>query len=147
MIPQELRIGNYVYWNGEPEKITSLSSMEPFVTNSNFDKCIEWDELEPIELTEEWLVKLGFELVETKKDTYTVSKFYKIQGEWVNKDVWYEVCSHSDCYNIASPWVFYKVYNGERICIFSASPFKDDYTVHELQNLYFALTGEELTIK
>lgn len=46
-----------------------------------------------------------------------------------------------------NPWNVYRVYNGKKSLIRGVDPFGDDYSVHDLQNLYFALTGEELTIK
>ena len=77
----------------------------------------------PIPLTDEWLLKFGFKYVESY-DNYKVKagdywnsvKFY--EGEWCyNNDD-----SDSGCYFLTT--IKY---------------------VHQLQNLYFALTGEELT--
>ncbi len=74
-----------------------------------------------IPLTEEWLVKLGFKNIgggEYEKDRFI---FRKQQRDIVISGFEYD-------------------YNG---ILISAN----DYHVHQLQNLYFALTGEELTIK
>lgn len=80
------------------------------------------DKINPIPLTEEWLSKFGFEKSEKDKEGYQI-------------------------------WIF----NGDE-CIFRIKHIIYFYLcdtnyfgteiryVHELQNLYFALTGQELTI-
>lgn len=73
----------------------------------------------PIPLTEEWLVKLGF-----KKDRID----YWRPDEW-----FYAINQKSD----GTFWL------AEDEC----DPVTEIKYVHQLQNLYFALTGEELTIK
>jgi hypothetical protein len=79
--------------------------------------------IKPIEITEEWLVRFGFE-----KETIRVAKIktYRLNGlsVWFNSD------------KIIS------VYIGEQRV---DDGCKIKY-VHSLQNLYYALTGEELTI-
>jgi hypothetical protein len=76
---------------------------------------INLEDVKPIPLTEEWLLKFGFEYSDLNGD----SGLWKIP-----------------------PFQIYGKYN----------QFLYDYRldvnyVHQLQNLYFALTGEELTIK
>src|SRR5690606_20187688 len=92
----------------------------------------EYDSFEPIPLTEEWLLKFGF-----KKDTKgsvsiqfnygvnPITKDYMMQLIWLKTIPDYEL---EEC-------PFYK--NGH---------FKIKH-VHQLQNLYFSLTGEELKLK
>jgi hypothetical protein len=70
----------------------------------------------PIPITEEWLLKFGF-VSNPYKDTY--EKMYVV----IN-------CNKT---------------SGELELYLDALPI-DIYHVHQLQNLYFALTGEELTI-
>lgn len=80
---------------------------------------IEWhpDDYRPIPLTNEWLVKLGF--------------------KWSDK-----YC----LWTIENP-LYFPLRSDFSLVIFRRGiKIKPDY-VHELQNLYFALTGEELTIK
>lgn len=78
----------------------------------------------PIPLTEEWLIKFGFEV--DAKDTLR-SQRIKIETSYLN---WYDDGSYS-----IGKFPFTIPLSG---------PIK---YVHQLQNLYFALTGEELTIK
>jgi hypothetical protein len=75
-----------------------------------------YDEIKPIELTEEWLLKFGFKQTFISKIHLTFDKgsFHLLKR--VNHiQIWYE--------NI------------------------DVKYVHQLQNLYFALTNQELTIQ
>ena len=76
--------------------------------------------LEPIPLTEEWLVKFGFELVTKSTKKYMIKNTYN------------EPCF----FKYKAQGVFAFRYQNTTV-----------YNVHQLQNLYFALTGEELTIK
>jgi len=79
---------------------------------------------EPIPLTAEWLERCGFE---------------KNCDEWSNysedKNVEKSICLDQD-----DDEIYYSAGEGVRLSV------NIEY-VHQLQNLYFALTGEELTIK
>jgi hypothetical protein len=104
MEENELRIGNWV-----------LSPTQGEIQIENGWQIDEGEEVKPIPLTEEWLIKFGFEYSDLNGD----SGLWKIP-----------------------PFQIYGKYN----------QFIYDYRldvnyVHQLQNLYFALTGEELTIK
>lgn len=113
----ELRIGNYVELRGETTTIWKVSKetihAEPF-------DCPMCDEIKPIPLTEEWLLKFGFE-------------------------------KHLNYWMIPSKGFFIGVtLNNEIYPMFDTDnpiPIKTLKYVHQLQNLYFALTGQELTIK
>ena len=74
----------------------------------------------PIPLTEEWLVKFGF--------------------YWDSKKVY--LCKNVDAYRIR--YVRSEVHLFQRSQLVIIPHMKH---VHQLQNLYHALTGEELTIK
>lgn len=101
MDARELRIGNWV----------SFEDLEIQVECLPID--YNYDNLQPIELTEDWLVKLGFE-------KYHPDKFTK--GLMV-----------------------ITVY--EHGCLYLANQRHVNFHyVHQLQNLYFALTGQELTL-
>jgi hypothetical protein len=78
----------------------------------------------PVPLTEEWFLKFGFEL---KTDVYFSNIKYKDQC-WVN---------FSFCIAVWRNGNFMYDWNGGNIQI---------KYVHQLQNLYFALIGKELTI-
>ena len=107
MEAKELRIGNYLIHDGYFIKSYSVDGFINVIKNI--------DNYEPIPLTEEWLVKFGFNKLEGWDDMY----YFQIGDFQI-----YE-------YNV-SGYEF------------------DDFGikhVHQLQNLYFALTNEELTIK
>jgi len=122
MKAQELRVGNYIYngWLSVHNSVTQVTSTEIGYLESFPDH----DVYQPVPLTEEWLVKFGFEKLNHKMSNCTVF----IKGCWriatndfLNYSLWHE--------RISPPtWsLSYLQY------------------VHQLQNLYHALTGEELT--
>lgn len=76
----------------------------------------------PLPLTEEWLVKFGFVLKVTGDDVY--EQEWHIDGQML---IWGPTSDNGYCHDF---------HTGGHI-----------QSVHQLQNLYFALTGEELTIK
>jgi hypothetical protein len=95
---KELRIGNWVFSKTDKTKI----QMKSFFGLCNIES--NPDLFEPIPLTEEWLMKFGFD----EKEPVLISswKFSPFCETIITK------CEH----------------------------------VHQLQNLYFALTGEELVV-
>jgi len=97
----ELRIGNWV----------DIESIDVQVECLPID--YDYSVLEPIPLTEEWLIKFGFDGQDYNLFTIELSR----NQFMILKDEWLIVISNNCKY------------------------------VHQLQNLYFALTGEELTIK
>jgi hypothetical protein len=79
--------------------------------------------LEPIPLTEEWLRKFGFK-------NHIINEHTIYQNQWKKRflTILWQKCGN------------YYNYSTGKFIIGSIS------FVHQLQNLYFALTGEELTI-
>lgn len=139
MKAEELRLGNYVYYleydfyednvfaTGEKSVDTiDLNSLhEIFFGNDNLLKGV----YEPIPLTEEWLLNLGFE-------KYDSTWFRKMEMPSITKetiDIRINVITKCTC-----------VFGDEFL---EPAFFKECENVHQLQNLYFALTGEELEIK
>jgi len=119
MEARELRIGNYVQ---TPLKIiqiiVSVSEGECEIDGSEFGKSyFDVDDLEPVSLTEEWLLKFGFD----------------------NKE--FECNQH--IYFFDSPVRFMRrQLNSSRHQFLANLEY-----VHDLQNLFYALTGQELEIK
>lgn len=114
MKAQELRIGNWV--EGE------YGSTEPFQVDANDISKVYYGgyELDPIPLTEEWLLTFGFE---KPAHSWICDKFHL--SEW-------------DDY----PLNWCVALNKNNAILVDKLKY-----VHQLQNLYFALTGEELEIK
>ena len=148
MKAQDLRIGNLVTIDNEefhptmkdiPLQVTQILERESLergiwthavsleypnklknVYYQNFGQYLEF--IKPIPLTEEWLIKFGFEPELKNKDS--------INGEFI---VYWK---YPFVFNTNHGWWLYS----------KQLKIQPEY-VHQLQNLYFALTGEELTIK
>lgn len=116
MKANELRIGNYFIYDNRVNEVLSIyinfGKYRITFKNENKSKLVE--NCNPIPLTEEWLLRFGFEKV---IDGYEFNN-YHIDIEKIRPYFGYS-------------WQDYR------------TPI--DY-VHQLQNLYFALTGEELNI-
>ena len=110
----ELRIGNLVFLN-DKQKVWEI--LEGF----DIDEMTENSTVDPIVLTEEWLSKAGFEKSFTN-------------------DFWYSI-KIGDKRLLVSTLGNIEIEKWDRTMI--AFPNICKY-VHQLQNLYFALCGEEL---
>ena len=122
MEAKELRIGNYLIHDGYFIKSYSVDGFINIIKNiSNY---------KPIPLTEEWLVKFGF----VKDDDYD----------------WYSICFFTDCKELAEKMTISINLKSYRCAMLDNIDGDACYTskiikhVHKLQNLYFALTNEEL---
>ena len=122
MKQQELRIGNWVHHNFKWCYRDHGTSFDFQWDDSDWyalGECtMSLDDVSPIPLTEQWLKDFGFEL---KEDLFT-GPGYCIEHE----DYFFNIDKES--------------------MLFGHPQFntKIEY-VHQLQNLYFALTGKELT--
>jgi len=115
MKANELRIGNYYLNDGDVCKVTIHTFND-----------MEWEGSyvgQPIPLTEEWLVKLNFDLV---IDYYLVTIN-------INKKYLIEI-------NLKTGATRFRLYD-------TSFYGMDCLYVHQLQNLYFALTGKELKLQ
>lgn len=134
MKASELRIGNYVPLMGI-ETVISINEQELGrshtggvieITSENFTRVLkDIDRREGIPLSEYWLIRFGF-----KQGDYDFEKGYikynrelsNYGCEFENSNFWIVPNGDDDYYRI---------------------PIKLQY-VHQLQNLYFAINGEEL---
>ena len=109
MTANELRIGNLIL--DEDSNIMYTVDLNFFHDLSSGGFLM--DDLIPIPITDEWLVKFGF-----NKSTENVFKILHTDNNF-----------------------------GFSVKLYSSDAFKEKIkSVHQLQNLYFALTGEELKI-
>ena len=131
MKANELRIGSVLRWIDEPSRLLIVSEIginnqkNRFVRFENGDGSIIDDEdcmIEPIPLTEEWLENFGAKRDDLEIDSYVLSS--------LTCDYRFFKSTTIDGYIY---WTCEKVLGDT--CI--------EY-VHQLQNLYFALTGQEL---
>jgi hypothetical protein len=121
MKASELRIGNLIYQDGEVTEVLRLNSTT--INSSGEDDC------SGIPLTEEWLIRAGFEL------SYTGSDFKNYRKEGFDQLADYGV----QCVVLKEKHPAYLkcgYYENEIDCQY----------IHQLQNLFYCLTGEELTI-
>ena len=115
MKAKELRIGN----------ITDKGIVKSFYEHGvhvGFGKCFKFNELSSVPLTEEWLVKFGFEKM---NECFYKDRFFVEKG-----------ISEFFDYGMS----FRIVVNQKESTHANSIKY-----VHQLQNLYFALTGSELT--
>ena len=98
------------------------------------------DRIKPIPLTEEWLLKFGFKKYPNCRDTFR-QEYY---------DSFQLVIDEHTIISFSIPIG----YNDNIRCnydkLYRSEEKKQSYRVkhiHQLQNIYFALTGEELTFK
>lgn len=131
MEARELRIENFVNRRGRVYTVKGLKeqNLELYFTSGHYLSYVEYSEINPTPLTEEWLLKLGF------------NKEYKkgyIGIDFGNTDFVLSTPDNEDNNTGKYAWFFRQ----GRVPMFKPIDF-----VHELQNLYHALTGEELEIK
>lgn len=127
MKANELRIGNYI-WLESKQKEYQISSGHDIEEID--DAPLNFD-AQPIPLTREWLLKFGFE---KNNQSYQVVYTINVEDEYEQDYTSKLYLGLDGQYFIGIP---YELFRGKS---------KIQY-VHQLQNLYFALTGEELTIK
>ena len=132
---QDLRIGNYVVYEATTHIVSAIGRSgvyswwvkdgEPVIEYRLLDadgKQVEdpyFDQIsnyEPMPITEEWLLKFGFENWDKNK--------------WVDSNSVLTISKNDDNF----------------LCLINQRDV-DILYVHQLQNLYFALTGKELTLK
>jgi hypothetical protein len=116
MNANELRLGNYLSFTGTPHQI----GLEFFQWIKNFKEDFKNDNdtgIEPIAITKEWLINAGF-----KESGY----FFSLSGFY-----------HQ---TIAISITLEKTLFGDN----EEYEIKHLKYVHQLQNLYFSITGEEL---
>jgi hypothetical protein len=130
----ELRIGSSIeYFTPELEWVLKTVDVEDILQHVKSNDFIK-EYYRPISITEEWLLKLGFERIEFDD----IISFWTIEfsdGYYLefNIMIGYTSISIKEVNNIVGDTTIYLKTNIEY--------------VHQLQNIYFALTGEELIIK
>lgn len=135
MKANEVRIGNLIY---DPIEIGGNVTTIKRIETDEDEYSGYLDHCNPIPLTEDWLVKFGFEYKECSRYGH---KFIMPIADWgfivensFKKETWFFGHEYYD--------------SGDDNLDFKSLTFCYNLKyVHQLQNIYFALTGEELTIK
>jgi hypothetical protein len=121
--PTQFMVGNFIKdeVSGELMVVSELKRDEVvavLVDRSKYPLSKGWS-MAPVPLTEEWVIKFGLEKIEhSNYNEWGDESFFIIDERGAGK--WH---------HYSSPGTFYFQW------------------VHQLQNLYFALTGTELTLK
>lgn len=116
---EEVRRGNLVEYDGRVFEIDVIAEEFPTLNTTEFGiGVVDWNNIRPIPLSEEWLVKMGF-----------------VRHPWglVKSGLLFKDDLNHPCEELTL-----EVGNGFRVTVNS---------VHQLQNLTHSLTGEELKIK
>lgn len=128
MEAKNFRIGNVISESGLPKKINTIGDTTFSVKGKHW-KAVLHEEAQAIPLTEEWLLNLGFNKDYQKGyigidvgNTDFVLTYPKIMGDF------------QECFA-------FQFHSG------GWSKFREVKYVHELQNLFFAITGQELELK
>ena len=139
--PKEVRIGNFVEYDGRVFELYTISEELPCLNTIEFGiGVVDWNNLKPIPLTAEWLERFGFE--KAKNNRYSMPYLRKLEDNYRNKILLipfneinpeYDKGTYSVVVSNKSEGVEFSV------CISSVT------YVHELQNTFYALTGTELT--
>ena len=127
MKANELRIGNLVEFGKSTLVVDTISSSDNviLITKNGSNCTTNLKFCKPILLTEEWLLKFGFVQYQKKPLFYLqLSRHFRLRA---------------NIYSIEGKMAFI-------ISLPYHYPTPTINKVHQLQNLYFALTGEELTI-
>lgn len=140
----ELRIGNYL---GGRNGIVTVSAIQEDGTvwlkegGKNFIVDSDKPCLLPIKLTEEWLLKFG------------MTKLDESSTHWYQSDCDFYIFKGSEKLQCSDYFIgIFEGYSVFNLCIATLDDGMENYEclqsiryVHQLQNLYFALTNEELT--
>ena len=132
---KELRVGNWVNYTahdlndeGQVYSIEQHGNLGNYVISIDVGSSrytFTTEQINPTPLTEDWLKKFGFVYERgfwqhTRDKLFCNDSYYNDKGIYFYLGLWNDI---------------------------NATPLRYLKYVHELQNLYFALIGEELTIK
>lgn len=160
MNANELRLGNFVElpsFNGKGENIIADLNYHTFFVTSTVIKDAEYYGKDwagrAIPLTEDWLLKFGFKV---SRDNSYPSDERKEKGFVINEGLYGKLSDYFRVYwrNEAQKiwvdelWPHKKNDQGSNYFLYVNQSYVMGINyVHQLQNLFFTLTGEELTIK
>ena len=136
-----LRLGNLVEYDNRIFKIFGITEELPFLNTDEFGVgVVDYNNIKPIPLTEEWLLKFGLYKFKPALN-YTTRKWYiKTRAGVLTTRLPYLIQDKRTCKNSNEYEVRINPSGSAaaRLCIIQY--------IHQLQNLYFTLTGEELNV-
>ena len=140
MEANELRIGNYATDSIQTGAITVFNNDACVLKHkSGIVKC-RISDLSPVPITKEWLLKFGFKAWDNKETIYALERDIDEYNNTCFR-FWFQ----SD--KLIFDYIQNEVHPTESVFDDKNIIRLDIQHVHQLQNLYFALTNEELTFK
>ena len=134
--PLEVRKGNLVEYDGRIFCIHTIAEEFPTLDTTEFGiGVVSWGNIDPIELTEGWLKKAGF------------NKMPGNTFQNINLPYW---CKESVLlfFNTGQEEYSFKIGYGEIVeGKYFAATFRWINKIHILQNIFYDITSKELTIK
>ena len=122
---KQYRIGNLIKYDGRVFEIDSIAKEFPTLNTEEFGiGVVDWNNIKPIPLTKQLLLKCGFKHVHTG---------------------WFEINSFGSefmHFNVCASGAVSVDNGGDSEIVIADLKF-----IHQLQNLYFAITGKELELK
>jgi len=134
----ELRINNLLRYGNIICKVTEIEQFSyRVIDDEGISYKNTWADITPIPLTEDWLIRFGFTIVKEVVSSLT---------EFLLKDIYKGLkTAHIGENPVTDDYLFALKSNGDNW--YFQNKFHTIKYVHQLQNLYFCLTGEELTLK
>lgn len=131
----ELRIGNYLELDGSICRVETIDKSGGVVSVEEDSEWIDWFQFSPIPIKEEWLLQLGFKYEDRDLRYYSTKTF----GD--HKEYWIEICFLPTGKHI----IYLHTDNSAKHLIIPYPIYKDINYVHELQNVFYWLSKEELS--
>lgn len=133
MKANELRIGNYVNIEGDVVKVKEIYEKSIHYANGAYESYATEDFIQPIELTGDILIDIGF-----KKG------YNEIYSKTIKVDFYEYNISYQNVKDNKYSFVAYGYKNGE---LKRQIRLDNIQYLHELQNVFFSFTNQELEIK
>jgi len=134
MVPlRDFRLGDLVLYNNQKCYIRGIEENQLKLEHNGKIEIVSPEWVSPIPLTEDILLKIGFEVSDTEDSKAKPYREYNYNGIVIN------------LFRIGEPVFLYcadDTFKGNTVT-YSRPPLK---YVHQLQNLIFVLTGKELNI-
>lgn len=130
----DLRIGNYVNIEGDVVKVKEIYEKSIHYANGEYESYATEDFIHPIKLTEEVLLKIGFE---DRKGYFNYSRVFGDENNYCDSiHIYY--CPQLKHFKFTHDKV--KADELQRMDLYNIQ------FLHQLQNTYYLLTNEELEV-
>ena len=128
---KDFRIGNVIKYRGGVCEIDGVMTHKLLIDDFFYSHAINFNDVEPIEIDRNILLKIGFSKEGFENDnqaTLNIRLDKHVVGQIKYNSYW---CKGGLCFSFGN-WVE------------EPTPIKDLKYVHQIQNLYHSLTGEDL---